>query len=103
MSDNNGNGRSPLAFQPKNSIPIIGQPFEIRGWFPTVLLVCNCDGKHPVMIPRGAAAQCPSCKKLYTIQQIAFTPDGNVNFGIGMMTPEAMAEMAATVGGKSDG
>lgn len=94
---NNGNS-GPLTFA-KPQIPIIGQPFAIRGWFPTVLLVCNCAGKEPVMVPRGAAAQCPSCKKLYTIQQIAMTPDGNINFGIGVMTREDAAEMAEQVKG----
>jgi hypothetical protein len=84
----NGNGHGPLTFNKKQAVPIVGQPFSINGWFPTVLLTCHCEAKAPVMIPRGAAAQCPGCKKLYTIQQIAFTPDGNVNFGIGMMTPE---------------
>lgn len=99
MDDGNNGHKPTLAFKGPNAIPIVGQPFTIKAWFPTVMLVCNCEGKQPVMIPRGAAAQCPSCKKLYTIQQLAFTPEGNVNFGIGVMTPEAAAEMAGAAKG----
>lgn len=102
MSHDNGH-KPTLACKAPNTIPIIGQPFTVRGWFPTVLLVCNCDAHEPVMIPRGAAAQCPGCKKLYTIQQLAFTPEGNVNFGIGIMTPEAAAEMAHSEEGSIHG
>lgn len=92
MNDN-GNGHKPaLAFKAPAGLPIIGQPFTIKAWFPTVMLVCNCEGKEPVMVPRGGAAPCPACKKLYSIQQVAMTPDGNVNFGIGVMTPEDAAE-----------
>lgn len=89
--DNNGH-KPTLAFKAPAGLPIIGQPFTIKNWFPTVLLVCNCEGKEPVMVPRGGAAQCPACKKIYSIQQVAMTPDGNVNFGIGVMTPEDAAD-----------
>lgn len=100
----NDNGHKPaLAFKAPNNLPIVGQPFTIKGWFPTVMLVCNCEGKEPVMVPRGAAAQCPACKKLYTIQQLAFTPDGNVNFGIGIMTPDDMANLAKATEGVHHG
>lgn len=89
MERHNGNGHGgPLQFKSPNEIPIVGQPFTIKGWFPTVLLVCNCEGKEPVMLPRGGGAQCPSCKKVFTIQSVQFSPDGNVGFGIGMMQPD---------------
>jgi hypothetical protein len=89
MSGPNGNGnnngqRPPLSFKPVNDIPIIGQPFTIKGWFPTVLLTCNCAKPEAVMIPRGGAAACPSCGRIYSIQVV----QGNVQFGIGVMTPE---------------
>jgi hypothetical protein len=98
MAHSNGNGHPPaLAFAPKpsDSIPIVGQPFTIKGWFPTVLLVCNCDAKEALMIPRGGGAQCPGCKRIFSIQQIV-APAG-VTFGIGMMTPDEMAALAEGV------
>lgn len=98
MSNDNGH-KSPLAFKAPAGVPIIGQPFTIKSWFPTVMLVCNCEGKEPVMIPRGGAAPCPACKKLYSIQQVQFTPDGGVQFGIGVMTPEDAADLADQVKG----
>lgn len=89
--DHNGNGHKPaLAFKPANNISIVGQPFTIKGWFPTVLLVCNCEGKEPVMVPRGGAAMCPACKKIYSIQAVR----GDVNFGIGVMSPEQANDAA---------
>lgn len=98
------NGHKPaLAFKAPSGIAIIGAPFTIKSWFPTVLLVCNCEGKEPVMIPRGGAAPCPACKRLYTIQQVVFTPDGNVNFGIGMMSPEDAADLVKATEGVSHG
>lgn len=93
MSDHNGNGhKRALAFSPPKGIPLVGQPFTIKGWFPTVLLTCNCEGKEPVMIPRGGAAQCPACKNIYTIRQIQ-APAG-VNFGIGVTSAEEVQAMA---------
>ena len=88
------NGHKPaLAFKGP-AVPIIGQPFTIKSWFPTVMLVCNCEAKEAVMIPRGSGSQCPGCKKVYTIQQLAFGPDGKVQFGIGVMAPEDAADAA---------
>jgi hypothetical protein len=83
------NGQKPLLFKGPN-VPIVGQPFAIRGWFPTVLLQCNCSAAHEaIMIPRGAAGQCPACKKVYAIQQVVMTPDGQITFGIGIMVADA--------------
>jgi hypothetical protein len=86
--------KPPLSFRPSpENIPIVGQPFLIKGWYPTVLLVCNCEAREALMLPRGAAVQCPGCKRLYTIQQI-LAPAG-VQFGIGVMTAEDAAPGAA--------
>jgi hypothetical protein len=97
MSEHNGQKPpAPLRFNGLD-IPVVGQPFTIKGWFPTVLLVCNCRGKEPIMIPRGAGGQCPSCKRVYTIQQI-HTP--GIQFGIGILQPDGAASTdgaAATV------
>jgi hypothetical protein len=89
MNNENGNGQRPaLAFkQQQPQVAIIGQPFTIKGWFPTVLLVCNCGANEALMVPRGAGAQCPACKRVFTIQAV----QGNVQFGIGMMTGEDFA------------
>lgn len=98
MSENNGH-KPPLAFKAPAGVTIIGQPFTIKAWFPTVMLVCNCEGKEPVMVPRGGGAPCPSCRKIYSIQQVQFTEAGGVQFGIGIMAPDTEAEMAGAAKG----
>lgn len=85
MGHDNGQ-KPPLAFNPPGGIPILGQPFVIKGWFPTVLLGCNCGAHEAVMVPRGGASQCPACKRVFSIQQMVIT--GQVQFGIGVAAPE---------------
>lgn len=92
---NGHNGHTPaLAFKPSTGIPIIGQPFTIKGWFPTVLLICNCGKGEAVMVPKGGAAACPACSRVFTIQAV----QGNVQFGIGIMVPDGAEDKGAIHG-----
>jgi hypothetical protein len=86
MSGNNGNGKAGdlLEFGNRRDVPIIGQPFTIKGWLPTVLIVCNCEGKEPLLIQRSSPTVCPTCKRTFTVAQVV----GQVNFGIGVAAPE---------------
>lgn len=62
----------PLKF-PTNTIPIIGQPFALKGWVPTVMITCNCEAKEPVLIVGVMQpAQCPACKRGFVVGAIQY-------------------------------
>lgn len=62
-------------FDNKPTVPIIGQPFTFRHWWPTVLLNCNCDEKHALLIQDiGLPVTCPACKRSVMIQGMAIDP-----------------------------
>ena len=73
---------------PASDIPIVGQPFTIRDWYPTLLLVCHCKAQAPVIVSRSAG-QCPGCHKRYSIQGLQVSPQGQMTWqiGIGVPTP----------------
>ena len=54
-------------------VPIIGQPCNIVSWFPTTVLVCNCEAKQPVtVIGFNNISVCPHCGRgfrLHGVQQ----------------------------------
>lgn len=81
----NGSAVQPLAFKP--AIPIIGQPFQIKGWFSTVLIVCNCPAKESIVIPQAAAARCPSCGRVF-LNQGPIIQNNSIIHAIGMAVPE---------------
>lgn len=69
MSDN---GQNPFT-APRSTIPIVGQAFELKGWFPTVLIVCHCEAKAPVMIVGTKNASfCSGCKRAYQVGGVKF-------------------------------
>ena len=70
------------------NIPIVGQAYQIRDWYPTVLLVCNCqpENKAMMILARGPG-QCPLCKQIYTLQGISILPNGAVQFAMAIGTP----------------
>jgi hypothetical protein len=98
MSTTNGNGGKPgLAVNPRQEIPIIGQPFRVLGWFPTVMVLHNCGTKEPMMLPKGAAAQCPGCKRMVALHVMQLPP-GQVNFGFALLGEEPSIEDDAAEG-----
>ena len=92
----------PLEFGVPNQIPIIGQPFELVGWYATALLRCHCrPDKPPVVIPEGAAGVCPSCHQQYLIVGKIVHPTQGFALQIGMARPEQAAPSSApeSIGG----
>lgn len=57
------------AFAPFNrDVPILGQPFEIRAHYPTVILQCKCAPEQViVIIGVQHPVQCTGCGKAYAI------------------------------------
>lgn len=71
---------------PAPDIPIVGQPFTLRDWYPTLLLVCNCEAKAPLIVSR-TPGQCAGCKKLYSVQGMQVTPQGHIQWQIAIGSP----------------
>ena len=69
-------------------VPIIGAPM-IKGWFVTLLIQCNCEGKEPFFFggQYGAQGQCPACKKVYLLQGIDSSIPGQMNFQLALGIP----------------
>lgn len=66
--------KNPIPFQ-RPGVPIIGQPFTIRAWFPTVLANCSCDSKHAMLLQGvGNVTTCPDCGKSLMIQELVQDP-----------------------------
>lgn len=90
-----GNGNGPIGIAPGSgigpSVPIIGQPFSIHGWFVTVVLQCKCGQREPVLVAGkiGAQGQCPACQRVFIIQAVASRPNGQLEFSIAMAVPKS--------------
>lgn len=80
---NDGNGA--VHQFPKN-IPIIGQPFTLKNFFTTVQIVCNCEGKEPVLLVGNGFGRCPACARVFQLQGIRANPKGGLEFAIGLVT-----------------
>lgn len=77
------NGTRPPAF-PADT-PIIGQPYEIKGWQFTALLICRCEtGPSPLLVPSHGFVKCRGCGKSYTILGVSQTPGQAPAFNIGV-------------------
>ena len=53
-------------------VPLVGQPFMVKGWFPTVQIVCACDAHEPVLCVGVAPSACPACGRVFQVQDIVF-------------------------------
>jgi hypothetical protein len=73
-----GERRNPLTRQNvatmhMGNVPIVGQPYQLKHWFPTVQIVCNCEAKEPLMlVGTTSLTACPACKKAYQIAALTF-------------------------------
>lgn len=78
-------------------VPILGQQFAILGFTLLPTLKCQCErgGIVTLLMKQGAAGvqrtqeTCSSCGRLFTLQTVQITPDGNLAFGIEVSTPES--------------
>jgi hypothetical protein len=82
-----------IPFPSASAIPILGQACTVHGWFPTVLLSCNCDSHQPLMIVGlGAIAVCPKCQRAFAIGEVmhdARTGAGSVTVSQVLTQPAA--------------
>ena len=75
----------------RTDVPIIGAPYTLKNWCITVMLVCGCEKKEPVLFvgQLGTMAQCPACQKVYQLQAFGMNPDKTIQFGFAIGLPAA--------------
>jgi len=58
-------------FVPPSPVPILGQAARLVAWFPTAVVVCNCQPHNdPVIVIGTAPMACPKCAKQFFINLI---------------------------------
>lgn len=82
----------------KRELPIVGQPFIVKGFVPMVQIVCNCEGKEPVLLIGNGIAQCPACSRRFQLQGIQPGPNG-LQFVIGLVADTSAPAIAGANGG----
>lgn len=94
MSDNGNRPRNGFrAMPPGGGIPLIGQPIEIWGWFPTVSFGCRCQAPQKPPTPMlvagvGSIVKCPACGAHYMIGAITMNAEQGVcEVSISRVTP----------------
>lgn len=60
-------------------VPIVGQPFILQSGFLTLLLVCQCEKKVPLMLTGHSPSICPACLKAFQLESAHINADGSVN------------------------
>lgn len=82
---NGAHGAAPAKIQ-HDGIPIVGQPFQVKGGFPTVSIQCTCPGKDAVLLIANAPGICPSCKRGFVVTSFTFTGQtGQIQVNIGLL------------------
>ncbi len=91
----------PFGLIKNHNVPIIGQPFTFKAWFPTVSITCGCEAKESVLIVGQAIAACAACGRGYKVQQIQFdAATGQMNIALGLVTPQPSLAGVNGDGGK---
>jgi len=101
----NGNGKiHPFGGKPAAAVPIVGQPFTLKGWWMQLLVTCNCSARpEPLLIigQAGAASPaCPSCGRQIVLQGLKADAAGQLQFQIGATVPTPDGSLSA--GERSD-
>ncbi len=94
MSGMNGNGKGHGGVIPfRADVPIVGQPFQVKGWSSTVLITCQCvPHGEPVMLVGQAPGQCPRCQRAFVVVAVTFDAATNkLQVGVGLVQQQAPA------------
>lgn len=92
MKPMNGNGGKAAEIK-TDGIPIIGQPCQIKGGFPTVSVQCNCAGRDAVLLVGSTPGACASCKRTFIIAGFAFNAQsGQIQVNIGLVQAQPQPE-----------
>lgn len=91
FGNGNGNkGQKPIVLPGGQHVPIIGQPFDIKGFQVTVALVCKCDGAHTILVTSSGLSQCPACKKAYSVAGLQYQAGKPPHFNMAIAMPNAL-------------
>jgi hypothetical protein len=78
---------------PTSAIPILGQAFKLKGVLPQVLVQCACEAKEPVLLlGMGAQGTCPSCGRLFVLEEVHGVKGGDVSATVGVGVPRPVTE-----------
>ena len=96
MGENNNNnhpaGRWPMlkASASQLNVPIIGQPFDLKGWYVSVMLMCRCGANEPTLLVGqfGAATMCPACKRVFILKSLRTNALGQMEFQLQLRVAE---------------
>lgn len=71
-------------FPPTLDVPLVGAPFTIVNFYPTVIVQCQCESK-PILVLIGTAnvVTCPACKYRFVIAD-------RMKVQIGAMLPDVV-------------
>lgn len=84
MGKNGLNGNAPLVIH--QIVPIVGQPYQLLSWFPTIVIRCNChETKPPILLIGEAIVECPQCHKKWQAQIVEWNKSMNT-LAIGIAT-----------------
>lgn len=77
----------PIPFRPGTvGVPIIGQPFEVKGGFPTVQIVCTCHAREPLLLIGANVVRCPACGRGFACAVFSFDAStGQIGVKIGLV------------------
>lgn len=96
-----GNG-NPIPFAPRVDVPIVGQPFTVKGGHGTTMVQCNCGAREPVLLIGQAPNFCPACDLGFSVGMFSIDEQGQLKVGIRLVrraptisTPLPMSEPAS--------
>jgi len=90
-----GNNGKPLPF-PTANVPIIGQPFTLKGGFSTTLVQCECEAKVPVLVIGAGPGVCAACRRTFVVLKFAFDGQtGQIQANVALAQPSPAAETPA--------
>jgi hypothetical protein len=67
-------------------VPIIGQPFKVKGGFATVMLQCTCEAAEPVLLLGGSPGKCTACGRMFVTHTFKFDMQtGQINVNVALV------------------
>lgn len=71
-------------------VPLVGTPYEVRGWQVSVVLLCKCqEPGYPLLVSSHAVTPCPGCQKGYVVQGAQVVEGRPPGFNVGILRPDA--------------
>jgi hypothetical protein len=80
------------------TIPLVGQPYEVVTWNPIALILCNCGRDHGRLslihiFGFENHTGCHNCGRLYVLKGIRPTPEGKIAMVVDVVLPTPKGEV----------